>query len=404
MSSIKVLHLSDIHFREENFWSPVEQQGIEFFGRYGHDPVRLIELDKKIKELDWDILIISGDLTRVGHTRSFDYVKRWLYSTISIPTRKGEYIGLDLGNPEFKNAKHCFIVPGNHDRFNKNGYSFDPRSWKSLAQTKLDNYHEFFQDIGECTKKEIEVNNIKVNIYLCDSTYEHGRFAKGYIDPTALAGLKTTDSELDLVVLHHHLLSYFDEKNDDDMNLINADQVLALLLSKNINGIFYGHTHRSFFEEMSADLIKKELESMSGMRKELHKFERTVRHSIPQKYSKTANVYTVHKRKTINGRYPTLNKYFEYLYIKDVLKKSHILGPEMFEEPKFFYDHVLSYESNFNEEINELFKRKVAISMAPSPTSPTEDETGFHIVEFNWDEQRFICACQAYIWNGGLFV
>jgi hypothetical protein len=42
--------------------------------------------------------------------------------------------------------------------------------------------------------------------------------------------------------------------------------------------------------------------------------------------------------------------------------------------------------------------------MAPSPTSPAEDETGFHIVEFNWDEERFMYACQAYIWNGGAFV
>jgi hypothetical protein len=38
--------------------------------------------------------------------------------------------------------------------------------------------------------------------------------------------------------------------------------------------------------------------------------------------------------------------------------------------------------------------------MAPSPTSPAEDETGFHIVEFNWDGEPFMYACQAYIWNG----
>lgn len=186
------MHLSDIHFREEKFWSPVEQQGIEFWGRYGHDPVHLIELDKKIKELDWDILIISGDLTRVGHPTSFEYVKKWVYSTISILKKIGEYIGLDLGNPESKYAKHCFIVPGNHDRFNKEGYSFDPRSWKSLIQTKLDNYHKFFQDIGECIKEEIEVNNVKVNVYLCESTYEKGLFAKGCIDTTAIVGWKTT--------------------------------------------------------------------------------------------------------------------------------------------------------------------------------------------------------------------
>lgn len=86
--------------------------------------------------------------------------------------------------------------------------------------------------------------------------------------------MENYDSELDLVVLHHHLLSYFDEKNDDDMNLINADQVLALILSKNINGIFYGHTHRRFFEKVSADLIMKELESMSGMRNKLHNFQK----------------------------------------------------------------------------------------------------------------------------------
>lgn len=112
MSKVKVLHLSDIHFSEKDFWKGLlEVEHIPH--RHGHDPATLLALDRKLKEIDFDILIISGDLSRAGHLDSFAYAKNWIYKTIKT-SGNGE-IGLNLE----KSGKKCYVIPGNHDCFNE---------------------------------------------------------------------------------------------------------------------------------------------------------------------------------------------------------------------------------------------------------------------------------------------
>jgi 3',5'-cyclic AMP phosphodiesterase CpdA len=102
---IRVVHLTDIHFSESDFWSGAFGTA-RLPNRHGHDPVALIALDSALKQLPFDLLILSGDLSRVGHLDSFSYVTNWLYG--SIPTPGGGTIGLQL-KPE---DKRCFVVRG----------------------------------------------------------------------------------------------------------------------------------------------------------------------------------------------------------------------------------------------------------------------------------------------------
>lgn len=380
MTAIRILHLSDIHFSESNFWQGLHELDMQVPHRYGHDPRLLIALDRKIKEIAWDLVVISGDLTRVGHLDSFSYVKNWLYEKMQIPG--GGEIGLNLDEAD----KKCFVIPGNHDCFNDR-----------LRQHSLTNYKKFFPDIPGRSVERIQVRGTNVNIHLYDSTYDKGGFAEGYIPPSAFQDWQTDDATLDIVVVHHHLAQAPSHKRHHSLELINVDQFVAFLLSKNINGVLFGHTHESFFEKISADILRNQIMFR-------RKWPRWLRQMFPRYFNKPIiDSLSFSRVPTKNGRFPSFNKYFEYLYIKNILKKD-INGPESFEEPRHFYDHIGSYRSGYDDRLLNLRKKKMAFSMAPSPTCVEGDGNGFHVLEFNWDGNKFLYDCERYFWDGTDFV
>lgn len=376
--SVRVVHLTDIHFAENDFWAGA-------FGtsrlphRHGHDPVALIALDRILRELPYDLLIISGDLSRVGHLDSFSYVRNWLYGSIEMPG--GGSIGLKL-NPA---NKRCFVVPGNHDCFNAN-----------LRQHSLANYHKYFPDFRRGAVDKTSVNGIDVNVHLYDSTYDKGGFARGFIEPASMQPWVTDEKTLDLVVVHHHLAQLPEHRRGKALELVNLGDFMSFLLSNHINAVFFGHTHDSLFEKVSAEILHKQMKNSKRWR-------RWLRNHFPRFFSgHRHSTLDFPKVPTRDGRYPSFSKFFEYLYIKDVLHKD-ILGPDKFDSPKRFHDHVKSFRSDYPQQLGEVVKRKVAFSMAPSPTYQEADAKGFHLVEFKWDGKRFLYSCESYEFDGGKF-
>jgi 3',5'-cyclic AMP phosphodiesterase CpdA len=239
--TVRVVHLTDIHFSESDFWRG-SYDAIYLPHRHGHDPTALIALDKALKELKYDLLILSGDLSRAGHLDSFSYVKSWLYGSLSIPG--GGTIGLNIKPAE----NRCFVVPGNHDCFNEN-----------LTQHSLSNYHRFFPDIHRYSLEHTRVGNIDVNVHLYDSTYSDGGFARGFIEPSSMRAWDSEERVLDLVVVHHHLAKRPEHKRNRALELINVGEFMSFLLSRHVNGVFFGHTHESFFEKISAEFLQSQM-------------------------------------------------------------------------------------------------------------------------------------------------
>lgn len=376
---VRILHLSDIHFSENNFWHGLQEQKTQLPHRYGHDPRLLIALDHKLKQLPWDLLVISGDLSRIGHLDSFSYVKNWLYHKMQIPG--GGEIGLNLNEED----KKCFVVPGNHDCFNEH-----------LQQHSLTNYKRFFPDISDRKIETVQVNGVNINVHLYDSTHKDGGFAEGHIQPTALQDWNTDNKTLDLVVVHHHLAQSPSHKRQKSLELKNVDQFLAFLLSKDVNGVLFGHTHESFFEKISADILRNQLAFQ-------RKWSRWLRKRLPRYFSRSPiDSLSFARSATKSGRFPSFDKYFEYLYIKNILGKQ-INGPELFEEPKHFYDHIKSYRSDYSDRLRSLRKKKVAFSMAPTPVSIDSDLNGFHLLKFQWDGDKFLYECNRFLWDGADF-
>jgi 3',5'-cyclic AMP phosphodiesterase CpdA len=377
--SVRVVHLTDIHFSEDDFWGGAYAKA-RLPHRHGHSPTALIALDEALHEIKYDLLILSGDLSRVGHEDSFGYVKTWLYGQLQKPG--GGAIGLRLDPAE----KRCFVVPGNHDCFNEN-----------LRQHSLTNYHKFFPDIKGNTIERTQANGINVNVHLYDSTYDRGGFAKGFIPPSNMQGWESDEKTLDLVVVHHHLAQLPEHKRDKALEMINVGDFMSFLLSRHINGVFFGHTHESFFEKISAELLRTHM-------KDQRRWERWLRKSFPRFFSgNQRSTLNYPKIATRNGRYSSLDKFFEYLYIKYVMNRT-IKGPDSFDEPKQFHDYVRGFRSEYNAKFIEACKRKVAFSMAPSPTYHEADNKGFHVVDFKWDGSRFRYSCEHYEFDGGRFV
>jgi predicted phosphodiesterase len=381
---VRVVHLTDIHFAEDNFFGGIYGKA-RLPHRHGHDPAALFALDVKLKELEFDLLIVSGDLSRVGHVDSFSYVKNWLYG--SIPAPGGQSIGLggmNLNKDPLK--KRCFVVPGNHDCFNDN-----------LRQHSLANYHLFFPDFQRNAIETTQVNGIDINVHLYDSTYDKGGFAKGFIDPSSMRPWKSDEKTLDLVVVHHHLAQLPEQKREKSLELINVGDFMSFLLSRHVNGVFFGHTHDSFFEKISADLLRNQMKSPNRWR-------RWLRNNFPRFFSgQPLSSLDFPKIATRNGRYPSFDKFFEYLYINHVLQKE-IKGPDQFDEPKQFHEYVRDFRSDYSEQLTKTSKRKVAFSMAPSPTYHEADNKGFHVVDFRWDGTRFLYECEHFKLDGGTFV
>lgn len=379
MNNIRILHLSDIHFSEKDFWQGLNELAPQAPHRYGHDPRLLIALDRKVKEIPWDLLIISGDLTRVGHIDSFAYAKNWLYEKMQIPG--GGEIGLALNESEGK----CLVVPGNHDCFND--------KWVQHSST---NYEKFFPAISGRSIERRQVRGTNINIHLYNSTYNKGGFAEGLVPATAFQDWQTDDATLDIAVVHHHLAQAPSQERHHSLELKNVDQFVAFLMSKDINGVLFGHTHESFFEKISADILRKQLAFQ-------RKWPRWLRQLFPRYFSRPSiDSLSFSRVRTKGGGFPSFDKYFEYLYIKNILKKD-INGPGDFEEPRHFYDHIKSYRSDYNEQLTALRKKKVAFSMAPSPTAVGEDINGFHVLNFTWDGDKYIYGCDRYLWDGAEF-
>ena len=120
---IRIVHISDLHISEHILRAPRAEFKLPH--RYGHDVTVFLALDHSLRETEWDVLLITGDVSRIGRQGEFESVRNWLENKIDFGATR---IGLNLS--ESKTRSYA-IIPGNHDRFNG-----------ELTKNSLDNYHQ----------------------------------------------------------------------------------------------------------------------------------------------------------------------------------------------------------------------------------------------------------------------
>ena len=225
MASIKIIHISDLHISEHLLRGA--EKGFYLPHRYGHDVQAFLALDQYLKESIWDLLLITGDVSRIGNIQSFEWVRNWLENEIFFGAT---HLGLNLSK---SSERTYLIIPGNHDRFKG-----------KLQQGSLDLYHKEFPVVRSGSVKSLTIREHKINVHFFDSTTPDGGFAYGKIEQRDLTPKNLSDDDIDLALLHHHFLQPPKQPREISTELTNSSVVAAYMLNAGFDGIFFGHTHK----------------------------------------------------------------------------------------------------------------------------------------------------------------
>lgn len=358
MNGIKVIHISDLHISEHLNRSVDKQYCLPH--RYGHDINVFYALDSFLKSTEWDLLVITGDVTRVGNQQSFEYFRNWLEGEIRIGAH---CLGLNLAN---NFSKEYVVIPGNHDRFNGR-----------TVQGSLDNYHREFPVIQSGSSKSFYFRNERVNIHCYDSTENNGTFAYGRVDECDLVP-KPVNPDLNIAILHHHFIQPPKHKRDSRTELLNSSDVSAYFINSGFDGVFFGHTHQSFIDSLSVEML-------AGVLPDKRRISRLFRRLIPKFFLRKVedDCLVSYKRESAqNGQLPTLKSYFEYLYFSK--NNENIKSPTYFKTISGFYKQMneLNKEVSFQAELDNLYEKEILISLAPSACQFEARWKGFHEILF----------------------
>lgn len=373
---LRIVHISDLHISEHILRGPDSESRLPH--RYGHDVTAFLALDLFLREADWDLLLITGDVSRIGNKASFESARNWLENEIVFGETR---VGLNLSKSQ---SRQYVIIPGNHDRFNG-----------ELTQNCLDNYHQEFNVIRSGEVKTITIKNEIVNLHLFDSSADNGSFAYGMIEQRCLVPKQLQDQHIDLALLHHHFLQPPKHPREIATELTNSAEVATYMLNTGFDGIFFGHTHKGYIGRPSVEIL-------SGLLNDRRKIPRFWTRYMPKFILRRQDedcLVSYRREASKNGQLPKLSTYFDYLYLR---QKGHDLAsPASFDSIRGFYAQmqIATSVGNMAQELKAAKQKRVLVSLAPSACQAEADWNGFHIVEikrdltgsieFEWDRYEF---------------
>jgi 3',5'-cyclic AMP phosphodiesterase CpdA len=203
---IQILHLSDPHFGTENFEV-------------------MNALENKIKDINPDIIVISGDLTQRARTFQFLNAKKFF----------DKLPGIKL------------VIPGNHDipLFNLVARAFYPYR----------NLKKFYQD----RFPQIKFKNLTV---LGIDATTPCRHTKGFLSikktEELLKSVKNKMLDEDLLALVIHQPIFVSRPEDLKNLLINSDSLVSLFSQYKVDMILSGHIHLPYYQ--SARILLQKIE------------------------------------------------------------------------------------------------------------------------------------------------
>lgn len=211
---MKILHLSDIHFRRELGtpdvlpWRTGDNVYLRMLSNMRNPLVFLYECLQKSLD-DIDLIVITGDLTENGCEEDYAFLRKYLDEKTS---------GIPIA-----------VTLGNHD--NKDNFRIG-----FLGESKKDNRPERYNNISY-------VDGLPV--ISLDSSIEG--VADGDLSLSQLNWLKEALSDIgdtpSLLITHHHLLP----SQGQVPPLPQSSQLVEVLKSSNVCAVLCGHSH--FFHQ-----------------------------------------------------------------------------------------------------------------------------------------------------------
>lgn len=167
------------------------------------------------------------------------------------------------------------------------------------------------------------------------------------------------------------------------------------MLGTGFDGIFFGHTHKSYIGRPSVEILS---ELLSDRRKIPRMRTRLVPEFILRRKEKDS--LASYKREAAkNGQLPSLSTYSDYLYLQQ--KGADLAGPNVFRTIRGFYEQMEAAvaSSTMAKELAAAKKKKVLISLAPGACQAEARWKGFHciqitrdaskILQFEWDRYEY---------------
>ncbi|MDF3821900.1 metallophosphoesterase [Leptospira sp. 96542] len=229
---MKIIHISDLHFPKKLPVLGLRGKAIVGYLNYrlrrnSKYPLRLVnDLVRTIQSLDYDALVISGDLTNVSHPSEFLYAKELLTPILD---------------------HRCFMIPGNHDRYQKKAIGPNPLFESVFGEWMGDTNDSDFYLRTKMIKKTLFVG------WDSNSVLPIAK-ANGYVNEEVIQKTLDTIRTPYVLVCHHPIWNPKHQEESFGHRMTNRRTVVEKLKSNPPILYLHGHTHTNW--------IKKKGESM----------------------------------------------------------------------------------------------------------------------------------------------
>lgn len=221
---MKILHISDLHFPKKLSLFSLRGKAIVGYLNYHvrrrskHPVVLIAAMVDTIKSLEYDALVISGDLTNVSHPSEFQNAKDILKPILTDKT---------------------FLIPGNHDRYQKIAMGPNPLFEKAFAEW-----------MGESVSSHhyLRTKRIAGKLFVgWDSNLAIPRItANGYVAKEVVDTTVNWAKEPYVLVGHHPLWNPNSEIESSSHRMSNRKEVVEGLQTNPPELYLHGHTHTNW--------------------------------------------------------------------------------------------------------------------------------------------------------------
>ncbi|TGN11683.1 metallophosphoesterase family protein [Leptospira ilyithenensis] len=223
---MKIVHISDLHFPTKIPFSSLRGKSVIGYLNYAvrrqkkYPPVLIETLIQTIEKLEYDALIISGDLTNVSHPSEFPRAKEWLKPILDDRT---------------------FIIPGNHDRYKKES-----------VQPVLLFEKEFAPFLGEEVSKTNYLRKKEIGGFTLIGWDSNRPLpiakANGSVRPEIISETNSFVNKPYVLVCHHPLWNPKFQEESNGHKMVNRKEVASLLKEKPPVLYLHGHTHTNWIK------------------------------------------------------------------------------------------------------------------------------------------------------------
>lgn len=224
---MRIVHISDLHFPTSIPFFSLKGKSIIGYANYylrrrkKHNLTLIETLISHIRNMDYDALIISGDITNVSVEEEFRAAKSWLAPILD---------------------ERTFMIPGNHDRYKK----------ESIVPEPL--FENFFSPfIGESLSNDCYLRMKKISgqtLIGWDSNQPLPvAKAHGFIDLKIIEQTKQKVKPGYILVCHHPIWNpgFYLESNGHKM--VNRSEVAESLKTNPPSIYFHGHSHSNWVKK-----------------------------------------------------------------------------------------------------------------------------------------------------------